>query len=52
MERTEMERSANTDPGSRCLPGPETMARVGVAMVFVAVKMLATLLEAKEAEAD
>ena len=52
MERTEMERSANTDPGSRCLPGPETMARVGVAMFRASGQLPVALLEAKEAEAD
>jgi hypothetical protein len=52
MERTSMERSANSDPGSCCLPGPHSTARVGVARNRVASLFVATLLEAKEAEAD
>jgi hypothetical protein len=52
MERTAMERSANTEPGSRCLPGPNSAARVGVTRDRAASLFGAALLEAKEAEAD
>lgn len=47
-----MERSANTDPGSRCLPRLVTTAWVGVAMVCAFGTLPTTLLDAKEAEAD
>lgn len=47
-----MERSVNTDPGSRCLPGPFESAWVGFAMVCASGELLVAPLEAKEAEAD
>ena len=52
MKRTELERSSNQDPGSRCLPGPGTKAWVGVAERRVSGGWPVTQLEAKEAEAD
>ncbi len=52
MERTEMERSVNTDPGSCCLPGPQAWAGAGLAMICASGKLPPALLEAKEAEAD
>ena len=52
MKRTELERSSNQDPGSRCLPEPGSKARVGVARHGVSGKWPVTQLEAKEAEAD
>lgn len=52
MNRTELERSSNQDPGSRCLPEPRTKARVGVAKRGVSGGWPVTQLEAKEAEAD
>lgn len=47
-----MERSVNTDPGSRCLPGPQNGAGAGFAKVCAAGNLPLALLEAKEAEAD
>ena len=47
-----MERSVNSDPGSRCLPGPCMAARVGVETVCAGRLSLLALLQAKEAEAD
>jgi hypothetical protein len=52
MERTAMERSANSEPGSCCLPGPHSEARVGVARNRAAHLLGAALLEARKAEAD
>jgi len=52
MKRTELERSSNQDPGSRCLPEPRRKARVGVAKRGVSGEWPAARLEAKEAEAD
>lgn len=52
MKRTELERSSNQDPGSRCLPEPRRKARVGVAKRGVSGEAPVTRLEAKEAEAD
>ena len=47
-----MERSVNTDPGSRVLPEPLNLARVGLAMVCAATNSLLALDGAREAEAD
>lgn len=47
-----MERSVNTDPGSRCLPGPLNGAGAGLANVCAAGNPRQAMLEAKEAEAD
>lgn len=60
-----MERSVNTDPGSRDLPGPKNLAGVGLAMVCadergpqvdgkssLGDQSLLALHEAREAEAD
>lgn len=47
-----MERSVNTDPGSRGLPEPLNLARVGLAMVCASGYLPLALLEAREAEAD
>jgi hypothetical protein len=52
MKRTELERSSNQDPGSRCLPEPRGKARVGVAKRGVSGRWPVAQLEAKEAEAD
>ena len=52
MNRTELERSSNEDPGSRCLPEAGSKARAGVAKRRVSGGWPVTQLEAKEAEAD
>lgn len=52
MNRTELERSSNQDPGSRCLPEPGGVALAGVAKRGVAGELPVRQLEAKEAESD
>lgn len=52
MKRTELERSSNQDPGSRCLPEPVKKALAGVAKRGVSGEWPVARLEAKEAEAD
>lgn len=47
-----MERSVNTDSGSRGLPGSLNVAWVGFAMVCASGYLPLALLEAREAEAD
>lgn len=51
MERTDLERSSNSEPGGRCLSEPEIKAQAGIAVLSGVNSLAMAKLWAKEAVA-
>lgn len=52
MERTDLGRSSNSEPGGRCLSGPGMKAQTGIAVLSAVNGLPGAKLDAKEAVAD